>query len=49
MIEGLPLGFNTKIGQEGQGISQGQRQRILITRAVYKKTIGKKRRFYCPH
>jgi ATP-binding cassette subfamily B protein len=36
MIEGLPLGFNTKIGQEGQGISQGQRQRVLIARAVYK-------------
>jgi ATP-binding cassette subfamily B protein len=36
MIEGLPLGFNTRIGQEGQGISQGQRQRILIARAVYK-------------
>jgi len=36
MIEGLPLGYNTKIGQEGQGISQGQRQRILIARSVYK-------------
>lgn len=36
MIEGLPLGYNTKIGQEGQGLSQGQRQRILIARAVYK-------------
>jgi ATP-binding cassette subfamily B protein len=36
MVEGLPLGFNTKIGQEGQGISQGQRQRILIARTVYK-------------
>jgi ATP-binding cassette subfamily B protein len=36
MVEGLPLGYNTKIGQEGQGISQGQRQRILIARAVYK-------------
>jgi len=36
MIESLPLGFNTRIGQEGQGISQGQRQRILIARAVYK-------------
>jgi ATP-binding cassette subfamily B protein len=36
MVERLPLGFNTKIGQEGQGISQGQRQRILIARAVYK-------------
>ena len=36
MIENLPLGYNTKIGQEGNGISQGQRQRILIARAVYK-------------
>ena len=36
MINALPLGFNTKIGQEGKGISQGQRQRILIARAVYK-------------
>jgi len=35
-IEGLPLGLNTKIGAEGNGISQGQRQRILIARAVYK-------------
>jgi ATP-binding cassette subfamily B protein len=35
-IEGLPLGFNTKIGAEGNGISMGQRQRILIARAVYK-------------
>ncbi|MCL2290378.1 MAG: peptidase domain-containing ABC transporter [Bacteroidetes bacterium] len=36
MVESLPLGYNTKIGQEGQGISQGQRQRILIARSVYK-------------
>ncbi len=36
MIDALPLGFNTKIGQEGKGISQGQRQRILIARSVYK-------------
>lgn len=36
MIDVLPLGYNTKIGQEGKGISQGQRQRILIARAVYK-------------
>ncbi len=36
-VEGLPLGYNTKIGQEGSGISQGQRQRILIARAVYKQ------------
>lgn len=35
-IESLPLGYNTKIGQEGNGISQGQKQRILIARAVYK-------------
>ncbi len=35
-IDGLPLGYNTKIGMEGNGISQGQRQRILIARAVYK-------------
>jgi ATP-binding cassette subfamily B protein len=35
-IEQLPLGFNTKIGAEGNGISQGQKQRILIARAVYK-------------
>jgi ATP-binding cassette subfamily B protein len=36
MIDHLPLGYNTKIGQEGNGISQGQKQRILIARAVYK-------------
>ena len=35
-IEGLPLGYNTKIGTEGNGLSQGQKQRILIARAVYK-------------
>ncbi|NHA05814.1 peptidase domain-containing ABC transporter [Mucilaginibacter sp. HC2] len=35
-IDGLPLGLNTKIGSEGNGISQGQRQRMLIARAVYK-------------
>lgn len=35
-IENLPLGYNTKIGQDGQGLSQGQKQRILIARAVYK-------------
>ncbi len=35
-IESLPLGYNTKIGQEGLGLSQGQRQRLLIARAVYK-------------
>ena len=35
-VESLPLGFNTKIGSEGHGLSQGQRQRILIARAVYR-------------
>ena len=35
-INSLPLNYNTKIGIEGNGISQGQRQRILIARAVYK-------------
>ena len=36
LIESLPLGYNTKIGAEGNGLSMGQRQRILIARAVYK-------------
>jgi len=36
LLEELPLAYNTKIGQEGTGISQGQRQRILIARSVYK-------------
>ena len=35
-IEALPLAYNTMIGQDGQSISQGQRQRILIARVVYK-------------
>lgn len=35
-IYSLPMGYNTKIGMEGSGISQGQRQRLLIARAVYK-------------
>lgn len=32
----LPLRFNTKIGRDGMGLSQGQKQRILIARAIYK-------------
>lgn len=35
-INNLPLGYNTIIGSEGDGISQGQKQRILIARAIYK-------------
>lgn len=35
-ILGLPLKYNTKIGRDGMGLSQGQKQRILIARAVYK-------------
>ena len=36
LISSLPLGYNTKIGMEGCGVSQGQRQRLLIARAIYK-------------
>ena len=35
-IERLPLGYNTKIGADGHGLSTGQKQRILIARAAYK-------------
>ncbi|WP_093669803.1 peptidase domain-containing ABC transporter [Tenacibaculum sp. MAR_2009_124] len=35
-IESLPLSYNTKIGIEGVGISTGQKQRLMIARAVYK-------------
>lgn len=35
-IEELPLAYNTKIGAEGMGLSTGQKQRILIARAIYK-------------
>lgn len=38
-IESLPLGYNTLIGQDGQGVSLGQRQRILIARVVYKNPV----------
>lgn len=35
-IHTLPNGYNTKIGAEGNGLSSGQKQRLLIARAVYK-------------
>lgn len=35
-IGGLPLRYNTKIGAEGNGVSTGQKQRLLIARAAYK-------------
>lgn len=38
-IASLPLGYDTKIGTEGHGLSQGQKQRLLIARAVYKNPL----------
>ena len=35
-IESLPLGYNTRIGANGHGLSQGQKQRLLIARVIYK-------------
>lgn len=35
-IESLPLHYNTMVGARGNGISQGQKQRLLIARAIYK-------------
>lgn len=35
-VQGLPLGYNTVIGGRGIGVSQGQKQRLLIARAVYR-------------
>lgn len=35
-IESLPLGYSTRIGADGQGLSTGQKQRVLIARAAYK-------------
>jgi ABC-type bacteriocin/lantibiotic exporters, contain an N-terminal double-glycine peptidase domain len=38
-IMDMPSGYNTKIGPEGSGVSQGQRQRMLIVRAIYKNSM----------
>jgi ATP-binding cassette subfamily B protein len=35
-IDSLPLGYNTKIGANGHGLSEGQKQRLLIARVIYK-------------
>ena len=35
-VRKMPMGYYTRIGMEGSGVSQGQRQRILIARAIYK-------------
>lgn len=35
-VESLPMGYNTRIGADGLGLSQGQKQRLLIARSVYK-------------
>ncbi|OCA80568.1 ABC transporter ATP-binding protein [Chryseobacterium contaminans] len=35
-IERLPKGFNTVMGENGRGLSQGQKQRVMIARALYK-------------
>jgi ATP-binding cassette subfamily B protein len=37
LLDGLPSGLQTRVGQGGHGLSQGQRQRILIARVVYKQ------------
>jgi ATP-binding cassette subfamily B protein len=34
-VESLPLSYGTRIGANGMGLSQGQKQRLLIARAVY--------------
>ena len=38
-VESLPLKYNSKIGMEGSGVSQGQKQRLLIARAIYKNPL----------
>lgn len=38
-IHGQPLGVHTKIGAEGIGVSGGEKQRMMIARAVYKNPV----------
>ncbi len=35
-VESIPMGYNAKVGNDGQGVSSGQKQRLLIARAIYK-------------
>jgi ATP-binding cassette subfamily B protein len=37
LLDNLPLGLQTRVGQGGHGLSQGQKQRILIARVIYKQ------------
>lgn len=37
MVESMPMGYATKIGADGLGLSRGQKQRILIARAIYRR------------
>ena len=37
LLDTLPAGIHTKVGQGGHGLSQGQKQRILIARVIYKE------------
>ena len=38
-VDELPLGYDTKIGASGHGISIGQKQRLLIARAAYRNAV----------
>ena len=37
LVDQLPLGLQTKIGEVGQNLSGGEKQRVLIARAIYKE------------
>ena len=37
-VQKLPMGYATKVGMDGNGLSQGQKQRLLIARAIYKSS-----------